>query len=120
MMDLVKDDGEQADNNVIASRVIRRSQFHDLTEGEKRMCIYFLPSRAVNNDSMTREVMQIDVHMPELQDTVAYDIHRVINSLLHEKQIGESVFFLWGLMGEESTIPGFVCVGSRYYFYRVI
>lgn len=104
----------------IAKHIIKRSQWDDLATNEKRLCFYFRPSRRVRNEIITEEVLQIDCHVPAKQDYIAYRVQKRIRSLLHNKQIGNRLFYFDGQLGELPSMPGFICVGSRYCFYAVI
>ncbi len=104
----------------IAKRIIKRSQWNDLVSNEKRLCVYFIPSRRVRNQSFFEEVLEIDCHVPAIQDYIAYQIQERANQLLHEKKVNNRYLYFDGQLGELPTMSGFFCCGSRYVFKRKI
>lgn len=110
---------ELAKNIIIAQRIIKRSQYSDLVDG-KLLCIYFKPSKNTRNDSFKQEVIQIDCHVPALEDYKAYQIQERIKILLHHKKINKCYTYFEGQLGELPTMSGYFCCGSRYKFYRNI
>jgi len=120
---------EQSDNVDIAKRIIQRSQWDDLVNGERRICIYHRPSRPGSTDLFTENVLQIDVHVPSSVDYIADSIQERVSRLLSFKdpnnrtgkfEIDNMVLQLDGSLGELPTIPSFVCVGSRFCYYSTI
>lgn len=103
-----------------AKHIIKRSVYTDLASNEKRLCIYFRPSRKALNPLYSEEVLQIDCHVPALQDYLAYRAQKRIRELLHEYDPSGRIFYFDGQLGELPSMPGFVCVGSRYIYYTVI
>lgn len=103
-----------------AKRIIKRSQWSDLATNEKRLCIYFVPSRPTRNESFVEEFVQIDVHVPAIQDFKAWEIQERIKVLLHNARINRKYSKFYGQLGELSTMQGFFCCGSRFKFYRSI
>jgi hypothetical protein len=103
----------------IAKRIIKRSQWDDLVTNEKRLCIYFRPSRSTGNEITTEEVLQIDCHVPAKQDYLAYRVQGRVRKILHNYETGGKRFLFDGQLGELPSMPGFICVGSRYCFYSV-
>lgn len=108
---------EKASELVIAKNIIKRSQWNDLVD-EKRLCVYFLPSRKVRNESFFEEIMEIDCHVPATEDYKAWQVQEQIFKLLHKKKVNNRYIFAEPPLGELPTIPGFFCCGSRYRFYR--
>ena len=104
----------------IAKHIIKRSQWDDLAGTEKRVCVYFRPSRRAGLDIVTEEVLQIDCHVPAKQDYVAYQVQKQIRSLLHNYEVSGRIFYFDGQLGELPSMPGFFCAGSRYRFYSLI
>lgn len=103
-----------------AKRIIKRSIYEGLATNERRLNLYFRPSRSSRNEIFANEILQIDVHTPATQDYYAYRVQKRIKELLHGKQIGSMLLHFDGQLGELPSMQGFVCVGSRYSFYRVI
>jgi hypothetical protein len=103
-----------------ARHIIKRGQWDDLTTNEKRLCIYFRPSRMTRlSEMVTEEVMQIDCHVPAKQDYLAYRVQKQVRTLLHGYEYSGKRLCFYGQLGELPSMPGFFCAGSRYYFYSV-
>jgi len=103
-----------------AKRILKRSIYEGLAGNERRLNLYFRPSRLTRNEIITNEILQIDVHVPATQDYFAYRVQKRVRELLHRKQVGTMILHFDGQLGELPSMQGFVCVGSRYNFYRVI
>lgn len=115
----------------IASRIIKRSRWDDLAQGEKRLCLYFRPSRLGRNAAVTEMVLQADCHVPAAEDYLAWRVQRRLQLLLHglwlpaqNITVGGTVVpgaarrLMWdGTLGELPTMPGFFCAGSRFVFH---
>jgi hypothetical protein len=104
----------------IAKHIIKRSQWDDLANSEKRICIYFRPSRYTRLDITTEEVLQIDCHVPAKQDYIARRVQKQVRILLHKYETTGRIFYFDGQQGELPSMPGFYCSGSRYSFYAII
>lgn len=100
-----------------AKHIIKRSTWEDLITNEKRLCIYFRPSRRAGNRCFTEEVLQIDCHVPARQDYIAQQILAYVSKQLHENRIGNRIFEFEGQLGELPTLTGFYCAGMRFTFY---
>ncbi len=101
-------------------RIIKRSIYEGLATSDRRLNLYFRPSRATRNEIITNEILQVDVHVPATQDYYAYRVQKRVRELLHKKQVGTMILHFDGQLGELPSMQGFICVGSRYSFYRVI
>lgn len=101
-------------------RIIKRSIYEGLATSDRRLNLYFRPSRATRNEIITNEILQVDVHVPAAQDYYAYRVQKRVRELLHKKQVGTMILHFDGQLGELPSMQGFICVGSRYSFYRVI
>lgn len=124
LMDLVDKPNEE-----IGKRIIKCCQWDDLTEPERRICIYFRPSRSGNTNLFTENVIQIDVHVPASIDVYADMIQERICQLLQYKypdkrigrfEVNHKVVQFDGQLGDLPTATDFVCVGSRFCFYSTI
>ena len=104
----------------IAKHIIKGNQWYGLATSEKRICIYFRPSRPTRLDITTEEVLQIDCHVSARQYYVANQIQMQVKKLLHNHETTSRVFYFDGQTGGLPSMPGFVCVGGRYYFYAII
>lgn len=104
----------------IVKRIIKRKQWTDLVNSDKRLCVYFIPTRRIRNESFFEEVLQIDCHVPDIQDYKAWQIQERIFELLHNKKINNRYLYAEPPLGELPTMSGFFCCGSRYKFYRNI
>lgn len=109
-----------ADPVTIAKRIIKRSQWNDLVTSEKRLCMFFVPSRRTRNESFFTEVIEFDCHVPAIQDYVAYRVQERIYELLHQRKVNNRYLYFDGQLGELPTMSGFFCCGSRYVFYRKV
>lgn len=103
-----------------AKRIIKRSIYEGLAGSERRLNLYFRPSRPTRNEIITNEILQIDVHAPATQDYMTYRVQKRVRELLHKQKVGTMLLHFEGQLGELPSMQGFVCVGSRYNFYRVI
>jgi hypothetical protein len=109
-----------ADAVTIAKRIIKRSQWSDLATSERRLCVYFLPDRRMRNESFKQSVLQVDCHVPAVQDYIAYRVLERVYTLLHRKRLNKRYIFFDGQLGELPTMQGFFCAGSRFEFKRII
>lgn len=104
----------------VAKRIIKRSKWDDLANSEKRLCMYFCPSRTTRNDILFEEVIEIDCHVPASLDYMARrTIDRVIN-LLNNKRINGRYLKFKGSLGELPTATGFYCCGVRFGYYNPV
>jgi hypothetical protein len=104
----------------IAKRIIKRSQWNDLATNEKRLCIFFVPDRRSRNESFMQSVIEIDVHVPAVEDYKSWRIQERVEKLLHKKRINKRYTYFGGQLGELPTMQGFFCCGSRFEFHRTI
>lgn len=104
----------------IAKKIIKRSRWDDLVTSEKRLCIYFVPDRRIRNESFMQSVIEIDVHVPAMEDYKAWRVQERVKLLLHKKRINQRYTRFNGQLGELPTMQGFFCCGSRFKFHRVI
>ena len=108
---------KDASDEHIATRIIKRNIWEDLTSNETRMCIYFRPSKQSANIIITEEILQIDIHVPAIRDYLAYRGQSRVFALLNKYEVGNRKYYFEGMVGDLATMPGLYCVGSRYYFY---
>lgn len=104
----------------IIKKIIRKSKWSDLVTGERRLCVYFRPSRLTGNKKFTEDVLQIDCHVPADDEFHAYQIQEQVFKLLHEQKINNRYIYFDGQLGELPTMQDFFCAGSRYCFNRKI
>jgi hypothetical protein len=104
----------------IGKAIIKRSQYEDIVTSQKRMCIYFRPSRGTDYDMWTENVLEVDVHVPATQDYIAEQIQERVKVLLHKFTVNNRQLQFDGQLGELATTPGFVCIGSRFCYYATI
>jgi hypothetical protein len=104
----------------IAKAIIKRSQYEDIATSQKRMCIYFRPSRTTGYDLWTENVLQVDVHVPSTHDYIAEQIQERVKVLLHRFIVNNRQLQFDGQLGELATMPGFVCIGSRFNYFATI
>lgn len=111
---------EKAGELVIAKNIIKRSQWSDLVGSDKRLCVCFLPSRKVRNESFFEEILEIDCHVPATEDYKAWQIQEQVFKLLHKKKVNKRYLCAEPPLGELATMSGFFCCGTRFKFYRNI
>lgn len=101
-------------------RIIRESTWNDLASNERRLCVYFRPSRKPRNIAFREEVLQVDCHVPAGSGFFAYQVLERVHVLLHGKKVNCRYLESDGQLGELPTMSGFFCCGGRYTFNRVI
>jgi len=105
----------------IAKQIIKTSKYDDLAkEGERRLCIYFLPSRPRINNLRTPEMIQLECHVPHRESMKAYETIGAVHTALQGKLINGKVFEYAGQLGELATAPGYFCAGIRYKYHGSI
>lgn len=104
----------------IIKKITRESRWNDLASSERRLCLYFIPSRKSRNESFNSEVIQFDCHVPAGYGFYAYQVQEQIYQLLHKQKVNNRYMYYEGQLGELPTMPGFFCAGSRYTFNRKI
>ena len=109
-----------ANAETVASRILKRSQWDDLTGNEKRVCVFFRPSMSSRNQIITGELLQVECHVPAMQDYMAYRIQARVNAVLHNYEANGRKYYFYGQLGEMPTMNGFFCVANRYVFYATI
>lgn len=102
----------------VAKQIIKRSTWDDIQTNEKRLCIYFRPSRPTRNEILTNEILQVDCHVPAKQDYIADRIIGRVSALLNNKSLNGVYLKFAGQLGELPTMSGFYCVGVRFNFYN--
>lgn len=113
-------DPELAKKIIRAKSIIKRSTWDDLATNEKRVCIYFIPDRKTRNENFIESAIEIDIHVPAIEDYKAWRTLERINKLLHKKKINNRYVYFNGQLGELPTMTGFFCCGSRFRFFRTI
>ena len=102
-----------------AEKIIKRSQWDNLVTNEKRLCLYFRPSRPGKTRIVTNELLQVDVHVPAKQDYLAYRAIARVEKMLCNQTINNRIYEFEGQLGELPTMTGFCCVGARFSFYAI-
>jgi len=108
-----------AEDETVAEHILQRSQWDDLAVGEKRLNLFFRPSRRIRNDLCLEETLQVDCHVPAKQDYVAYEILARVVYLLKNYEVNGRIFYFEGQLGELPTMPGFFCAGARFNYFIV-
>lgn len=111
---------EGADDLTKAKRIIRHSRFDDLANNERRLCLFYRPSRRAPNEITSEEVIQIDCHVPMSNNHIAYQIQQVVRKAIHDKKINGKYLLFDGQLGELTTAAGYFCVGQRFKYYGII
>lgn len=109
-----------ADSVVIANQIIKRSKYEDMAGSQKRINIYFRPSRTSANHIISNEVLQVDCHVPAKEDFIAWRVISLIKENIHNYQVGSRKYYFSGQLGEIQTMDGFFCAGCRFNFYITI
>jgi hypothetical protein len=97
----------------VAKRIIKRSRYDDLTTNEKRLTIYFAPSRRTRNQEVHEHVLQIDCHVPATTDYVAWRVVQQVVKLLHRQTVNNQCMYAEPPLGELPTMSGFFCAAAR-------
>lgn len=97
-----------------AKRIIKESKWNDLVSNERRLCIYFRPSRSIRNDSFIEDVIQVDCHVPSGNGYHAYRIVARVQKLLNGHNVNCRYMNFIGQLGELSTADNFFCCGIRF------
>lgn len=109
-----------ADNLTIAKRIIKKSNYSDLASGERRLCIFLLPSRPAINNLITPEMIEIDCHVPDNDHMSAYRVLRTVHKALHSQMVNGKQILYAGQLGELATAPGYFCAGMRFKYHGTI
>lgn len=104
----------------ILKRIIKRSQWTELVNDEKRLCVYLVPSRRTPNECFFEAVLQVDCHVPASLDYIAWQVQERVVRLLHSKKINNRYMKAEPPLGELPTMPGYFCCGTRFGFYHTI
>jgi hypothetical protein len=104
----------------ITKKIIRESRWNDLATSERRLNLYFVPSRKMRNESFNSEVVEFDCHVPAGYGFFAYQVQEQIYKLLQKKKVNNRYLYFEGQLGELPTMTGFFACGSRFTFNRKI
>jgi len=104
-------------NAEIAKKVIKRSQWSDLVSSDKRLCVYPLPSRPTGNEILFEEMIEIDCHVPVMEDFKARQVIGKVVTLLKGERINGRYLTFRGQLGELPTATGFYCHGIRFGYF---
>lgn len=107
-------------SEVVNKRIIKRSTYDGLAASEKRLCIYFRPSRRGRLWNVSEQVLQVDCHVPITQDYMALRVIQRVHELLHEQEVGSQRYLYDGHLGELPTAKDFFCAGIRFCYYNVL
>jgi hypothetical protein len=102
----------------IVKRIIKRSKYGDLANGEIRLCIFFAPSRGTSVNVMSEEVIEIDCHVPDTLDYKARQIIGKIVNILFDKKVNGHYMKCKGQLGELPTVTNYYCHGVKLGYYR--
>jgi hypothetical protein len=109
-----------AEELTIRKCIINKSQYEDLANSEKRLCIFFRPSRPRINNLVIPEVIEIDCHVPSAEHMTAYAVIDAVMDVLHGELINKKHVEFYGQLGELATAPGYFCVGARFRYHTTI
>ncbi|MBA1335831.1 MAG: hypothetical protein HPY66_1649 [Firmicutes bacterium] len=102
---------------VIIKRIIKKSKYDDLANTERRLCIYFVPSRPALNNLVTPEMIEVDCHVPDAESMIAYRVIKAVKDALHEQMANGKQILFAGQLGELATASGYFCAGIRFKYY---
>lgn len=102
----------------IGSRIIKKSKWDDLVDAQKRLCIFFLPSRSTNNSILFNEIVEIDCHVPAIEDYKARKVIGRVMKILNNRTVNGRYLNIKGHLGELRTAQGFYCHGCRFGYYN--
>ena len=100
-----------------AKAILKRDLWDDIPGNEKRVCVYYRPSFNVHNDIISREVLEVDVHVPANEDYLAYALQAQIFKLLQRRKVNLRILHSIGQLGNIPSLPGFFGVGHRFNYY---
>jgi hypothetical protein len=104
----------------IAKAIVKRNTVDGLVS-DKRLCVYFRPSRRSKlADVCTEEVLEIDCHCPNGQEATAQKVVARVNKLLHRYEFGGKRTFYDGQLGDLPTAPNFYSAGIRFRYISLI
>jgi hypothetical protein len=104
----------------IAKRIVKRSQWNDLANSDKRLGIYPLPSRSGRNENLPEQMIEIACHVPMVEDFKARQVIARAVNVMNNKSIEGRYLKQKGFPGELPTMPGFYCFGCRFGYYDPI
>ena len=104
----------------MAKKVIKRRSWDGLASGSRRINLYFLPERSINNQAFFESVIQIDVHVPLAEDYIAYRIQSEIKKQIDGRILKHMNFKYDGMLGDTPTVDGLFCCSVRYKCYRIV
>lgn len=104
----------------ITKRIIKHSQWNDLADNTKRLCIYPLPSRYTRSSILFEEVVEVDIHAPSSQSHHARQIIGRVVDILNNQRINGRYITFKGQLGELPTATGFYCCGVRFSYYSPV
>lgn len=107
-------------NLTIAKRIIKKSVYDDLADGERRLCIFYVPSRPARNNLVTPHMVEVDCHVPEADSMTAYAVLKVVHEALHETMVNGRQLLFSGHLGELPTAPGYFSAGMRFTYHGTI
>lgn len=104
----------------IVRRIIKQSQWSDLADSTRKICLYPLPSRYTRSSILFEEVIEVDIHVPSLESHKARQIAGYVVDKLNNKTINGRYLTFKGLLGELPTATGFYCIGVRFSYYSPV
>jgi len=105
-----------ASNVTIAKQITKTSDYEGLAGDERRLCIYFLPSRPRINNLRTPEMVQIECHVPHRESMKAYEVITTVHGALQGQCVNGHILEYAGQLGELATASGYFCAGIRYQY----
>lgn len=107
-------------NAEIAKKIIKRNKWDDLLSSDKRLCAYPLPSRPTGSEILFEEIIEIDCHVPAVEDFKARQIIGRVVDLLKGERINGRYLTFRGQLGELPTTTGFYCYGVRFGYFSPV
>lgn len=107
-------------NAEIGKRITKKSQWNDLADSNKRLCLYPLRSRPTRNSILFEEIIEIDCHVPAMQDHHARQVIGRVVDVLNNRSINGRYLTFKGQLGELPTATGFYCCGVHFGYYSPV
>lgn len=107
-------------NVEIAKRITKKSQWNDLVTSDKRLCLYPLRSRPTRNSILFEEGIEVDCHVPAMQDHQARQIIGRVVDVLNNRSINGRYLTFKGQLGELPTATGFYCGGVHFGYFSPV
>lgn len=106
----------------IREHILRKNDYHGLASSARRLNIYYRPSRTLPDNIHVMETIQVDCHVPNVLEYIAYDVLKQVKETLCDPTflVANKRLYFGGQLGQLQTDADYFCAGERFYYYRVI